>query len=64
MKRNYGISSIPDSADIIDSGYAENKEIFMRIKQAWAVDEPDAVVTRVRSDTRGLISYIVWKNNR
>lgn len=60
--RNYGVNSIPDFADILDSGYASSKDDFARIKNNWATKDPDAVVTRTRTDTPGLISYMVWKN--
>lgn len=60
--RNYGINAIPDSAHVIDSGYASNKQDFIRIKEQWLEKDPDAIVTRTRTDTPGLISYMVWKN--
>lgn len=46
---------------IIDSGYAESEEIFTRIKQEWAKKDANAIVKRVRTDTKGLIMYIVEK---
>lgn len=60
--RNYGINSIPDTATVIDSGYAYNKQNFMEIKERWAAKDPNVIVTRTRTDTPGLISYMVWKN--
>ena len=60
--RNYGINAIPDTATVIDSGYASNKQKFAEIKQRWADKDSDAIVTRTRTDTPGLISYMVWKN--
>lgn len=60
--RNYGINAVPDTATVLDSGYASNKQDFAEIKQRWADKEPDAKVTRIRTDTPGLINYIVWKN--
>lgn len=46
---------------VLDSGYADNKEDFARIKDKWAQKDPDAKVKRVRTDTPGLIMYIVEK---
>ena len=60
--RNYGINAIPDTAHVIDSGYASNKQDFIQIKEQWHAKDPDAIVTRTRTDTPGLISYMVWKN--
>lgn len=45
----------------IDSGYASSKEGFERIKKKWAEKDPEAKVKRVRTDTKGLIMYVVEK---
>lgn len=47
--------------DIIDSGYAETKQIFEAIKKKWEVKDPSAKVKRVKSDTKGLIMYWIIK---
>lgn len=44
---------------IIDSGYAENKTVFANVKEQWKKRNPKAKVKRVKSDTKGLIMYIV-----
>ena len=43
----------------IDSGYAETKDIFNEIKSEWKKKDKDAKVKRVRTDTKGLIMYVV-----
>ena len=45
----------------IHSGYAETKEIFDSIKTEWKKKDKDAKVKRVRTDTKGLIMYVVEK---
>ncbi len=45
--------------EIIDSGYAESKEILNQIKQEWKAK--GCKVKRIRTDTKGLLMYIVIK---
>ena len=45
----------------LDSGYAETKEIFEQIKKEWKNRDKDAKVKRVKTDTKGLIMYVVEK---
>lgn len=47
--------------DIIDSGYAETKQVFEDIKKEWKVKNPSAKVKRVKTDTKNLIMYWVIK---
>jgi len=49
----------PEDYNIIDSGYADNKEDFNLLKQKWKIKNPYAKVRRVRTDTKGLIMYDV-----
>ena len=44
---------------ILDSGYATDKADFEYIKQVWKRKNPKAKVKRVRTDTKGLIMYVV-----
>lgn len=45
----------------LDTGYAENKEIFKEIKDEWKRRDKNAKVKRVKTDTKGLIMYVVEK---
>lgn len=45
--------------DWIDSGYAENKEVLNDIKAKWKEKNPKAKVKRVRTNTKGLLMYVV-----
>ena len=47
--------------DIIDSGYAESREILNQIKQEWQAK--GCKVKRVKTDTKGLLMYVVIKED-
>ena len=44
---------------VLDSGYAFDKEDFEIIKKSWEKKNHKAKVKRVKTDTKGLIMYIV-----
>lgn len=45
----------------IDSGYVHSKEGLENVKKKWAEKDPEAKVRRVKTDTKGLIMYVVEK---
>lgn len=45
--------------EVVDSGYAENMEIYKKLKREWA--DKGCKLVRVKTDTKGLIMYIVLK---
>ena len=45
--------------NIIDSGYAETKQILDEIKKEWKIKNPSAKIKRVKTDTKGLIMFWV-----
>ena len=53
------MTKVQDTDTIIDSGYASSKESLNLIKDEWSVKNPNAMVIRVKTDTKGLLMYVV-----
>lgn len=57
MRRMEHLESI--GYEWVDSDYAENKEIYLTIKKEQ--EELGCKVLRLRSDTKGLIMYAIYR---